>query len=95
LKPSITLALTLILTVTGCASSGVVPVERDVFMVTKQSARGAFGSPAALLADLYAEANAFCEKRNSIVETIQEIPRDGIPFIRSADADLRFRCVAK
>ena len=93
MKTSIT--LTLILALTGCASSGVVPVERDVFMVTKQSARGAFGSPAALMADLYAEANAFCEKRNSIVETIQEIPRDGIPFIRSADADLRFRCVAK
>jgi len=93
LKSPITLAL--ILALTGCASSGVVPVERDVFMVTKQSARGAFGSPAALMADLYAEANAFCEKRNSIVETIQEIPRDGIPFIRSADADLRFRCVAK
>ena len=47
------------------------------------------------MADLYAEANAFCEKRNSVVETIQEIPRDGIPFIRNADADLRFRCVAK
>lgn len=93
MKSPITLAL--ILALTGCASSGVVPVERDVFMVTKQSARGAFGSPAALMADLYAEANAFCEKRNSIVETIQEIPRDGIPFIRSADADLRFRCVAK
>lgn len=93
MKPSITLALAL--TLTACASSGIVPVERDVFMVTKQSARGAFGSPAALLADLYAEANAFCEKRNSVVETIQEIPRDGIPFIRNADADLRFRCVAK
>jgi hypothetical protein len=46
--------------IAGCASSGPVPIGSDAFMITKQSSGGGFGSPAAVKADLYAEAAAFC-----------------------------------
>jgi hypothetical protein len=44
----------------GCASSGPVPIGKDTYMISKQSAGGAFVSSGSVKADVFREANQFC-----------------------------------
>lgn len=44
----------------GCASSGPVPTGNGTFMMTKQSAGGAFVSPGEIKVQLIREATAHC-----------------------------------
>ena len=83
------------LLVAGCASSGVIPIGSDTYMLTKTSAGGAFVSGAAVKGDLYVEANKFCADKNLVVETVEASSKNAIPFARMPSAELHFRCVAK
>lgn len=85
--------LTLLLT--GCVSSGVVPMDKGTYMIRKTSAGCGFGSMDNVKPDLYTEANEFCGKSESSVETIALTGRNGVPFARCAHAELQFRCVKK
>lgn len=78
---------------TGCASTGVVPVGDDVFMLSKQSAAGMFGTPAGVEADIYQEANAFCEGRHQVLQTVDVQTQNAVPFVHEGSATLHFRCV--
>lgn len=60
--------LTLVLT--GCASTGVVPMDKDTYMVSKRSAQVGLGPADGVKADVYREANEFCKKQNKKVETV-------------------------
>ena len=65
-------------------------------MITKQSGGGAFGSPAALKADLYTEAIAFCKAKEGLdVKTVETKETPGVPFVRIAAAELHFQCAPK
>jgi hypothetical protein len=80
----------------SCASTGIIPADRDTFMLAKTSGGGALGSAAGVLAEIYTEANAFCAGHGGkMVEKIEETRTEGIPFVRMAGADLRFRCVQR
>ena len=81
--------------VLGCASTGVVPADKDTFFISKQSAAGVFGTPEGVKADIYTEANEFCGKQGKAVETVQVDAKRAIPFARQGSASLNFRCVAK
>lgn len=78
---------------TGCASTGVVPVGGDVYMISKQSAAGMFGTPAGVEADIYQEANAFCEARHQVLQTVDVQTQNAVPFVHEGSATLHFRCV--
>ena len=91
MKKSI-IAVLFISTITGCAS-GIIQTDKGVYMSEKTSAGGAFGSPQAVLADLYTEANEFCAKSGKQLETISTNPENGIPFVRAARATLNFKCI--
>ena len=54
----------LALVLTGCASTGVVPMDKDTYMVAKRSAQFGFGPADGVKADVYREANDFCAKEN-------------------------------
>src|SRR5438309_7057323 len=41
----------------GCSSTGIVPMDRDTYMVSKRSAQVGFGPPLGVKADVYEEAN--------------------------------------
>lgn len=86
-------ALTLILA--GCSSTGIVPIDRDTYMVAKTSPACGFRSADGTKAKLYREANKFCAKKNRQIETVDVTGRNGIPFARCASAELRFRCVGQ
>ena len=79
---------------TACASTGVVPVDRDTFMISKQSAAGVFGTPGGVQADVYSEANEFCAKTGKKVDTVKIEVLAAVPFVRTGSATLQFRCVA-
>ena len=93
MKTIVVLSITLVLT--GCVSTGVVPIGNNSYMISKKSAGCGFSSAEGTKADLYVEANAYCEKQNKEIETVDAITRDGVPFVRCASAELQFRCVEK
>ena len=79
----------------GCASSGVVPMDRGTYMVAKQSAAGVFGTPDGVRADIYTEANEFCARTGQAVETVNTEIKGAIPLVRTGSAMLQFKCVPK
>lgn len=80
------------LMLSGCASTGVVPVDSGTFMIAKRSVQAGFGPPTAVKADVYREANAFCATKNSEVETVDlDMTNSGLG--RPGNVSLTFRCV--
>jgi hypothetical protein len=84
--------LTLTTLIFGCASSGPVPMGRDTFMITKQSSTG-FHSGASVKADIYREANEFCDKKGLKFQPVSDRALDGVPGRAFANAEIIFRCL--
>lgn len=78
----------------GCASTGVVPIGEDTYMLAKTSAACGFRSASGTKAKLYEEAGAFCRKQGKTVRTVEVTGKDGVPFARCASAELQFKCVS-
>ena len=91
----ITISVLAALVLAGCASSGVISTGPNTYMLTAKSAGGLFTNGNAVLANLYKEANAFCEQRGQVVETVDTNAQNAIPFARMPNAKLDFRCVPK
>ena len=79
----------------GCASSGIIPIGGDTYMVTKKSAGGLLVSGSQVKADLYVEANEYCGKQGKEVQTVTATAQNAMPFVRMPNAELQFKCVAK
>ena len=77
----------------ACASTGIIPTGGGVYMVAKESPGCGLATADATLATLYKQANAFCENEGKKLETVSVESKDGIPFVRCAEANLHFRCV--
>ncbi len=78
----------------ACASTGVVPVGDGVYMISKQSAAGVFGTPAGVEADIYRTANAYCAARHQVLETVDVQTQNAVPFSHEGSATLHFRCTS-
>ena len=85
------LASTMTLLITGCSGPGIVPMGRDTYMVAKDGSFTAFGG-GAVKAELYQEANAFCENKGKQLMPVKEASRDS-GYGRYANAELQFRCL--
>jgi len=70
-----------------------MPVGNGVYMISKQSAAGIFGTPAGVEADIYREANAYCAARHQVIETVDVQTVNAVPFYHEGAATLRFRCI--
>jgi hypothetical protein len=79
----------------GCSSTGIVPADQDTYFIAKKSAAGVFGTPDGVRADIYREANAFCDEKGLGVETVTTEAKGAIPFVRTGSATLTFRCVPR
>lgn len=54
----------------GCASnSGITPIGKDTYMVSRQAATGFSGS-GTLKAEAFQEANAYCEKAGKNLQVV-------------------------
>lgn len=83
-----------LVSLTGCASTGVVPTGPNSYMIGKTSAGCGFRSADGTTAKLYRQANAYCSAQGKQILTLDVTARDGIPFARCASARLQFKCLA-
>lgn len=78
----------------ACASTGVVLMDKGTYMISKKSPQIGFGPPVGIKGEAYTEANEFCARNGSTVETIKyEATNAG--FTRSAAVALEFKCMPK
>ena len=75
----------------GCAGPEVVPIGRDTYMVAKDGSFTTFGG-GAVKAELYKQANAFCESKGKQLMPVNDSSRDS-GYGRYANAELQFRCL--
>jgi hypothetical protein len=87
------IVILLMIGLSACASTGVVPIGQGVYMLTKKSAACGFASAEGTMSDLYKEAGAYCATKGLEIATVEAIPRDGVPLVRCASAELHFKCV--
>lgn len=76
----------------ACANTGVVPMDRGVMMISKDSAKVGGGISMAVRAEVYQEANAHCAKAGRTAETLDLLMQPGMPG-RLGNVTLQFRCV--
>ena len=81
------------LLIEACTSTGVVPMDRDTYMIAKRSAQAGFGPPVKAQAAVYREASAFCAKQNKTLVTVKLDAQDS-GFARPGSVSLQFKCVA-
>lgn len=79
------------LTLCGCMTSAITRMDGDTYMVSKTSAGGGLVTAAGPTADVYEAANKFCDEKGQVVETVNLVAQNGVPF-RAANARLQFRC---
>jgi hypothetical protein len=77
--------------ITACASTGVLPIGNNKFMVSKQTATG-FESAVGIKGDVLREANSYCVKSNKELEIISLKTKDGVPGKSYATAEVIFSC---
>jgi len=76
----------------SCSSTGVIPMDGETYMIGKRSAQVGFGPPTGTKADVYVEANAYCNKQSKSVETIKLDETDS-GFAKPGNVSLTFRCI--
>ena len=87
-------ALVAFWTLAANASSGVVPMGQDTFMISAQSLTG-LASAGSVKADIYREGSAYCASLGKEFQPVSDHGVDGV-FGRSlASAEVQFRCLSK
>lgn len=81
----------ILLLLSGCSSTGVVPMDDGVYMIAQRSAQVGFGPPDGVKADVYKEANTFCAKTQQTVKTI-ELEMTDSGFGKPGNVSLEFKC---
>jgi hypothetical protein len=76
----------------GCASTGVIPVDRDSYMIGKKDGTPGLGVSLSNKAEVYREANAFCKQRGLEVQTLNLSVTPAAPA-RLGSTELHFKCV--
>ncbi len=77
----------------GCASTGVIPVDSDSYMIGKKDGAPGLGVSLSNKADVYREANDFCRAKGLEVKTLQVTTIPARPA-QLGSTELQFKCVA-
>jgi hypothetical protein len=94
ITPEKILAVLALSFLSACASTGVVPMDKGTYMISKKSPQAGFGPPVGIKGEVYTEANEFCAREGKAVETTKyEETNSG--FARSAAVALEFKCISK
>ena len=89
LKIALTLA---VLAMIGCSSTGVIPMDRDSYMIGKKDGMPGLGVSLTNKAEVYKEANDFCKAKGQEVQTLEVTTRPANPG-QLGSTELRFKCV--
>ena len=76
----------------SCASTGILPIGKNTYMVSKQTATG-YQSAVAIKGEILKEANEFCVKQGLVMVIVSLDTKDGVPGRSYATAELVFRAV--
>lgn len=90
MKKSIILAIALI--ITGCASTGVVPIGQDTYFIGKKDGSTGLGVSYKVKAEVYKEANDFCRQKGLDVKTLEVITTPA-KLAQLGSTELKFKCV--
>lgn len=86
-------ALSSLLFLTACMSTGPVPMGQNQYSISKTSKACGFRDAGGVKADIYEEMNEFCAKQQKVPEVTAIQANDGVIGIRCASATVEFRCV--
>ncbi|MDP2784904.1 MAG: hypothetical protein Q8O38_09990 [Sulfurimicrobium sp.] len=92
MKKAVVAALS-VLSLTGCASSGPVPIGKDTYMISKQSAGGAFVAASSVKADVFREANEFCNSQGKTFQVVGTNQVEALIGSRMPSAEVQFMCL--
>jgi hypothetical protein len=81
-----------IILLTGCTSTGVIPMSQDSYYIGKKDGTPGLGVSLENKAAVYKEANAFCIKKNKEVYVLKETVTPSAPG-RLGSMELHFKCV--
>jgi hypothetical protein len=76
----------------GCSSTGVIPMDQDAFMIGKKDGTPGLGESLSTKADVYREANDFCQSKGLEVMTLR-VTMQAARFARLGSTELHFKCV--
>lgn len=82
-----------VLILTGCQSTGVIPMDQDSYMIGKKDGSPGIGVSLSNKADVYREANTFCREKGLEVKTLHVTTTAAMPG-RLGSTELQFRCVS-
>jgi hypothetical protein len=80
--------------IVGCASTGVVKVGEDTFMIGKKDGTPGLGVSLSNKAEVYKEANDFCQRDNLEFQVIRELVTPARPA-QLGSTEIQFKCVKK
>ncbi len=78
---------------TGCQSTGVIPMSQDSYMIGKKDGSPGIGVSYSNKAAVYREANAFCREKGLEVMTLRDMTIPASPG-QLGSTELQFRCVS-
>lgn len=84
----------LLAVISGCASTGVIPMDKDSYMIGKKDGSPGLGVSLSNKAEVYKEANEFCSAKGLEVETLNVITTPARPA-QLGSTELQFKCVPR
>jgi hypothetical protein len=78
----------------ACVSSGVIPIDKGIYMITSRSSQIGTGEPVGTTADVYKEASAYCGSLRKDLETV-ELKTTPSRLASPGNVSLQFRCIPK
>ena len=88
------LILVAVLFVVGCSSTGVVKMSENTYMLGKKDATPGSGVSLSNKAEVYKEANEFCQREHLEVQVIRELVTPARPG-QFGSTEIQFMCVKK
>jgi hypothetical protein len=86
------LVLTLFFLLSGCQSTGVIPMDQDSYLIGKKDSGLGIGVSITNKVEVYQEANTFCREKGLEVKTIHLTVISAMPA-RLGSTELQFKCV--
>ena len=78
----------------SCSSTGVIPMDRDSYMIGKKDGMPGLGVSLSNKADVYKEANEFCVNKGLEVQTLRVTTTPAQPGVLGY-TELQFKCVVR
>lgn len=78
--------------ISACQSTGVIQMDHGTYMIGKKDGSLGLGVSLSNKAEVYKEANAFCQEKDLVVETIK-VTVSPAKLAKLGSTELEFKCV--